>query len=92
MSTGIFRRNIVRELEEIPQHQIDYWCQLCQFPLATEGKCTDKAQIQECWDKGSSIGNKWHLQHECPFAHKGEACRCNDFKTINDAFRAAGLP
>jgi len=90
MSSGVFRRNILGELEEIPQDQIDYWCKLCQFPLV-EGKCKDKALIQQCWDEGGAVAGKWHLQHDCPFVHKGQPCRCNDFKSIKNAFRAAGL-
>ncbi len=90
MSTGIFMRNMIGELEEIPREYIDYWCQLCQFPLA-EGKCKDKALIQQCWDEGSSVAGKWHIQHECPFIQKRQTCSCNDFKTIEEAFRAAGL-
>ncbi len=90
MSTGIFRRNPIGQLEEIPQEQLDFWCQLCQFPLV-EGKCKDKASIQKCWDMGQAIAGMWHIQHECPFRHKVERCRCNDFKTIQEAFRSAGL-
>ena len=90
MSTGIYKRNILGELEEIAQEHINYWCQLCQFPLGLE-RCRDKALIQKCWDESRSVASKWHIQHECPFIHKGQTCRCNDFKTIEDAFRAAGL-
>jgi hypothetical protein len=90
VSTGIFKRNILGELEEIPQRHIDYWCQLCQFPLA-EGKCKDKALIQRCWDESGAVAGRWHIMHECSFIHKGQECRCNDFTTIEEAFRAAGL-
>ena len=88
--TGVFKTNIFGVLEEIPQKDIDYWCSLCQFPLARE-KCKEKALIQQCWDEGMAIAGKWHLQHECPFVYKGQECRCNDFKTIEDAFRFVGL-
>jgi len=90
VSTGIFRRNVVGELEEVKQKHIDFWCKTCQFPYG-EGKCQDKALIQKCWDASGSVAHNWHLQHECPFAHQGQTCRCNDFKTIEDAFLAAGL-
>jgi len=90
VSSGIFRRNIIGELEEIQQEQIDYWCSQCQFPFGPE-RCRDKALIQKCWDEGGAVAGRWHIQHESPFIHKGERCRCNDFKTIEDAFRVVGL-
>mgnify|MGYP001558695110 CR=1 FL=1 len=90
MATGIFRTNVIGELEELPQEHIDYWCHLCQFPLA-EGRCKDKALIQKCWDGTGSVAGRWHFQHECPFIPQGQRCKCNDFETIEEAFRAAGL-
>ena len=54
MSTGIYKRNILGELEEIAQEHINYWCQLCQFPLGLE-RCRDKALIQKCWDESRSV-------------------------------------
>jgi hypothetical protein len=90
LSTGIFRRNPIRELEEVPQKDIDFWCGQCQFPYG-EGKCKDKAFIQRCWDETGAVAHNWHLQHECPFAHQGHRCRCNDFKGMKEAFLAAGL-
>ena len=88
--TDIFKHNMLGELEEIPQEHIDYWCQLCQFPLA-KGKCRKKALIQKCWDESGAVAGEWHKQHECPFIHQLQPCRCNNFKTIKNAFRAAGL-
>ena len=87
--TGVFKHSIFGGLEEILQENIDYWCSLCQFPLAEE-MCKDKALIQQCWDESQAIAGKWHIQRECPFAHKGQECRCNDFKDIEDAFRFVG--
>ena len=90
MTTGIFRFNQIGECEEIPQKDIDFWCSRCHFPLGPA--CSfDKALIQQCWDEGSAIAHQWHLQHECPFAHKKEECRCNSFKSIEEAFQSAGL-
>ena len=91
MSTGIFKNNIFGELEEIVQEHIDYWCKECQFPLAKKGKCKTKTLIQKCWTGHQAIAGEWHKQHECPSIHQRKECRCNDFKTIKDAFRAAGL-
>ena len=87
--TDIFKHNMFGELEEIPQEHIDYWCQLCQFPA--KGKCRKKALIQKCWDESGAVAGEWHKQHECPFIHQLQPCRCNNFKTIKNAFRAAGL-
>lgn len=97
--TEIFRRNVLGELEEVPQRDIDYWCGQCQFPYGLE-RCRDKALIQRCWLELQAIAATlkqpseayiWHLQHECPFVHKGERCRCNDFRAMLAAFEAAGL-
>ena len=88
--SGIFQDNIFGERIEIEQSSIDFWCEQCQFSYDSE-RCKEKSLIQECWDESESIGGKWHLQHECPFVHKGEVCRCNDFKNIKEAFKAAGL-
>ncbi len=90
MSTGIFRTNPIGQLEEVPQKDIDFWCSQCQFPLRLGG-CSTSELIQQCWDEGGAVAHKWHLQHECPFVHSGQSCRCNDFKNIRSAFRAAGL-
>lgn len=99
MTTGVFKHNMFQELEEVDQKAIDYWCQQCQFPYG-ESKCQSKELIQRCWfelhgiaqtlDVGSEA-HIWHLQHECPFVHQGERCRCNDFKTVEGAFQATGL-
>jgi len=99
MGTGIFKRNVIGEMEEVPQEHIDYWCSQCQFPYDEEEingvwvkvKCKSKEAIQRCWDDCGSIGALWHKQHECPFIHQGQHCRCNRFKTIEKAFKSAGL-
>lgn len=99
MGTEIFKRNIFGELEEVPQKYIDAWCKQCQFPYGVE-KCQSRELIQRCWFelqaiawtlKVDSEAHIWHLLHECPFIHKGEPCRCDDFRTIEDAFQSAGL-
>ena len=90
MSTGIFKINSIGEREELSQKYIDFWCGQCQFPLGPA--CSfDKVLIQQCWDEGGAIAHQWHLQHECPFAHEGEECSCNSFKSIEEAFQSAGL-
>lgn len=101
MTTGIFKRNIFGELEEIKPEHIHYWCAECQFPYGDEGrKCQGRLLIQRCWFelqaiastlKVESEANIWHLQHECPYIHKGLPCKCNDFKTVEEAFKALGL-
>lgn len=99
MGTGIYKHNIIGELEEVKQEQIDAWCQLCQFPYDEEEidgkwvkvKCKRKELIQQCWDDCGAIVGNWHKQHECPFIHQGKPCRCNEFKTIEEAFKAAGV-
>jgi hypothetical protein len=74
---------------EITQEDVDMWCGLCRFPI--EGKrCKDKETIKACWGK-SPNAHQWHLQHECPFAQKGQVCHCNDYKSFEDAFKAVGL-
>jgi len=98
--TGIFKRSFpFWELEEVKQEHIDAWCRECRFSFDLE-KCQDKVLIQKCWFEVQSIASTlqvdseahiWHLQHECPFIHNGERCHCNDFKTIKEAFKAAGL-
>ena len=99
MGTGIYHRNLLGELEEVDQGYIDFWCGQCQFPYGLE-KCRDKKLIQRCWYElyaiaitlqAPSEAHVWHLQHECPFIHKGERCHCNDYKTIEEAFTAAGI-
>ena len=99
--TGIFRRNVWDrlELEQVKQEDIDHWCAQCQFPYG-EGRCQSRDLIQRCWNELQGIAytlhvqsetHIWHLQHECPFVHQGLACQCNDFKSIEAAFGAAGL-
>lgn len=95
MGTGIYKNNVFGEREEVPQEHIDAWCDLCQFPTftATETgktyKCTEPWQIQRCWDGTNAIAGEWHKQHECPFIHQNQICRCNDYKDIKEAFVAA---
>ena len=97
MTTGVYRDNPLGIQEEVPQKDIDFWCNLCQFPtfIANETgltyKCTEPWQIQRCWDKTGAIAGEWHKQHECPFIHLNQPCRCNDFKSIEEAFKAVGL-
>ena len=89
MGTGIFRKGILGE-EQVPQKDIDFWCSQCQFPL--EGvKCQTLENIQRCWNEAGSVAGVWHLLHECPFAHVGQKCRCNDFKTHQEAYASVGL-
>lgn len=89
MATGIYRDDIINGLEEIPQKDIDFWCGLCQFSLESP-ECS-KESIQICWDKVGASAGEWHRQHECPFIHLGQSCRCNDFEGIQEAFKATGL-
>lgn len=89
MSTGIYREGILG-LEEVPQKHIDAWCAECQFPIE-KPKCQAKENIQRCWNEVGTIAHVWHLLHECPFAHLGQDCRCNDFKSVRDAFVSLGL-
>lgn len=101
MSTGIFKRNIVGELEEVQQEHIHAWCEQCQFSYYRERrKCQGRLLIQRCWYELQAIASTlnivseahiWHLQHECPYIHTGLPCRCNDFKTVEEAFKAVGL-
>ena len=92
MSTGIYRQGIIGR-EEVEQGHIDFWCELCQFPLigGKQGCKGDKSAIQQCWDGANAVGGEWHKQHECPFIHLSQPCRCNDFEDIKEAFKAAGL-
>ena len=89
MGTGIYRVGILGE-EEVPQKDIDFWCSLCQFP--PDGvKCQTRESIQQCWNEIGAVASVWHLLHECPFTHVGQKCRCNDFKTSQEAFASVGL-
>ena len=90
MATGVYRAGILGE-EEVPQKDIDFWCGLCQFPIASDGKCQAKAQIQQCWNEIGAVASVWHRLHECPFTHVVQKCRCNDFKTLQEAFASVGL-
>lgn len=102
LGTGIYKVNVLGQRVEVPQKHIDAWCNLCQFPL--ESPVCSKESIQICWDKSGAIAGEWHKQHECPFLHKGiqqklgyiagkpEPCRCDEFFTIEEAFRATGIP
>lgn len=89
MGTGIFHDTPFGR-QELTQHDIDMWCRRCQFPYG-KGRCTDKELIEICWAQGVNA-HDWHLRHACPFAHKAEKCRCAEFKGIEAAFEAAGLP
>lgn len=90
MSTGIYKEGVLGNQEEVSQEHIDFWCGLCQFPLGL-GKCTKQQHIQQCWDGTNTIAGEWHKQHECPFLHQSQPCHCNDFKTMEEAFKAVGL-
>jgi len=92
MVINIFRTNPLGQREIVPQSDIDLWCQECQFSFAKDGKqCRSKALIQKCWNISTATANEWHRQHECPFIHQGQECRCNDYPTIREAFIGAGL-
>ena len=89
---NITRTNSLGQREVVPQRDIDFWCRQCQFSFATDGKrCRSKTLIQRCWNNSTSNANEWHRQHECPFIHQGQECRCNDYPTIGAAFIGAGL-
>lgn len=99
MNTKIYHYNPLGELEEVKQEWIDEWCRQCQFPYGQE-KCSDPELVQMCWfglqGMARTLGisaeaHIWHLQHECPFIHTGVKCRCNDFKTIKEAFQSLGI-
>lgn len=90
MGTDIYRHNPIGGAEEVPQKDIDYWCGLCQFPLEAP-ICKSKEAIQQCWNESGAVAGKWHKQHECPFIHIGEACQCDAFKTIEEAFKATKI-
>lgn len=89
MGTRIYRSGILGSVE-VDQSSLDFWCNLCQFPIQLK-KCQDRVLIQMCWDHSESKAGKWHQQRECPFIHKGQRCRCNDFRSIAEAFKATGL-
>ena len=77
--------------ETIEAGDVECWCKQCRFPLTGTGKkCKTQPLIQQCWDM-MLTGHQWHLEHECPFAHQGKECRCNDYKNIQDAFVGAGI-
>lgn len=92
MVINIFRTNHLGQREIVSQKNIDFWCRECEFSLAKDGKrCRSKTLIQKCWNESTSIASEWHRQHECPFIHQGQECRCNDYPTIKEAFVGAGL-
>ena len=100
MSSGIFKHNVFGELEEVKQEHIDAWCEQCQFPYSEPRRCQGRDLKQRCWFELQGIASTlnvgseahvWHLQHECPFVHQGQKCRCNDFKTVEEAFKALDL-
>ena len=90
MGTGIYHEVIPGILEEVKQENIDFWCSQCQFPLDYI-KCQTMESIQQCWNEIGTKAGAWHLIHECPFTHVGRKCRCNDFKTRQEAFLSVGL-
>ena len=89
MGTGIYHEIVPGFKEEVNQKYIEFWCNLCQFPLEFV-KCQTRESIQRCWNQVGSVAGVWHLLHECPFARVGQKCHCNDFKTIEEAFSFAG--
>jgi len=97
--SGISKRSVFGELEEVKQEYVDAWCAQCQFPYGRQ-KCQGRDLKQRCWFELQGIASTlnidseahvWHLQHECPYVHQGLPCKCNDFKTVEDAFKAVGL-
>jgi len=92
----ITRLNPIGQPEIVPQKDIDFWCSLCQFPFPVNGqKCKiqllSQFLIQKCWDDTNAIAGEWHKQHECPFIHQGQECKCNYSDSIEKAFEVAGL-
>ena len=77
--------------EVVEAEHVAYWCGICQYPIPGPQKCEDEADIQACWDGSMAVGARWHLAHECPFAHQGQPCRCNDYPNIEAVFEALGL-
>lgn len=72
MGTGVYNQ----WGQEISQESIDFWCNNCHYP--PEGKkCDNPRAIQFCFKYPDA--HTWHLAHECPFAHRGLGCHCNDF-------------
>lgn len=90
MGTGIYNEMIPGIREEVKQESIDFWCDLCQFPLDPI-KCQSRESIQRCWNEIGSNAGVWHIFHECPFTHIDQKCHCNDFKNIKTASTMAGL-
>lgn len=93
----ITRLNPLGQREVVPQRVIDFWCRECQYSFAKDKKrCRSKTLIQRCWNEAKSLtgensAGEWHRQHECPFIHQGQECRCNDYPTMGEAFVGAGL-
>ncbi len=72
MGTGVYTMWGI----EVSQENIDYWCNNCHYPPEGE-RCKDTRHINKCFRYPTA--HAWHLEHECPFAHRGLDCRCNDF-------------
>lgn len=75
MGTGIYKF----PFGEVSQDKIDWWCERCKYPTEIP-RCTTKAAIQQCWRLPDA--HTWHLLHECPMAHGGEPCRCNELAEL----------
>lgn len=90
MGSGIYHEIVPGFVEEVNQSDIKFWCDQCQFPLDYV-KCQTRESIQRCWNEIGSKAGAWHLIHECPFTHVNQPCRCNDFKTLQEAFASVDL-
>lgn len=67
---------------EVSQSDIDFWCNLCKYPTEDE-RCKKKSNIRKCFSLNNA--HDWHLAHECPMAHGGEPCRCNELAQLKAA-------
>lgn len=76
MGTGVFNKFG----GEIDQKSIDFWCGNCHYPPTGE-RCNSPALIQRCFRYPNA--HQWHINHECPFAHRKLNCHCNDFPKIS---------
>ena len=91
MNTKIYRHHPIVGAKEVPRKDIDYWCGLCQFPIEPP-KCTSQTAIQQCWSDSDAGAGEWHKRHECPFIHRDQPCRCNDYLHIPSFPHSVSIP